>query len=384
MYKYFAILILFYSNSVNAQVNFDSLVNQYVLFYKNIAIEEMQRSHIPASITLAQGILESDAGRSPLATEAKNHFGIKCHDVWTGETYIQDDDEKDECFRKYADSQDSYKDHSDFLTSRPRYASLFSYPITDYKSWAHGLKKCGYATNPQYATLLIKNIEKFDLYQYDYPANYYATKKDSMHKTISQQKPLSQFQNNIDPNDISSRVLYVNNVRCVRILQGETIEDIGKRFDIGTKRVLKYNDLLTSRKFIPGSIIYVQPKKRLGDSIFHYVKNNETMYDISQIHGVQLLYLYQRNNIKSGDEPANGELIYLQGTRNSQLILRNNIPIDSTGITTPEEYIYHTVKVGDTLYSVSKAYNISIEKIKMLNKLYSDTISTGMRLKIKE
>src|ERR1043165_257482 len=146
---------------------YDELVEQYIAQYKAIAIEEMQRTHIPASITLAQGIIESSAGQSPLAVKANNHFGIKCHEDWNGKVFYYNDDRKHECFRKYKTAAESFKDHSDFLTSRNRYAVLFTYEPCDYSAWANGLKSCGYATNPQYANVLIKCIENYDLHQWD-------------------------------------------------------------------------------------------------------------------------------------------------------------------------------------------------------------------------
>ena len=140
---------------------------EFIRKYKHIAIREMERTGIPASITLAQGILESGCGESELAVNANNHFGIKCHETWNGDTYTMDDDTRDECFRKYKNIEQSWIDHSDFLTSRPRYAGLFSIPTTDYKAWAKGLKAAGYATNPQYANMLIKIIEEEELYKFD-------------------------------------------------------------------------------------------------------------------------------------------------------------------------------------------------------------------------
>ena len=151
---------------------------EYIATYKDDAIEEMQRTGIPASITLAQGILESGDGNSALARYAKNHFGIKCHSDWKGPTFTMDDDAKDECFRKYRKVIESYKDHSAFLTGRNRYAFLFELKITDYKGWAKGLKKAGYATNPKYPDLLIGIIEKNELYKFDDPK---AHKKDQKH-----------------------------------------------------------------------------------------------------------------------------------------------------------------------------------------------------------
>lgn len=140
---------------------------EYIELYKDIALREMEKYRIPASITLAQGLLESSNGNSTLARIAKNHFGIKCPGGWTGESVFQDDDAKNECFRAYDSAEESFRDHSDFLSTKKRYAFLFDLDINDYVSWANGLKKAGYATNPQYPDLLISLINRYQLYQYD-------------------------------------------------------------------------------------------------------------------------------------------------------------------------------------------------------------------------
>src|SRR5215208_705636 len=141
-------------------------IKKYIATYKDIAIEEMQRTGVPASITLAQGIHETGAGTSDLVVRSNNHFGIKCKTEWTGAVVYHDDDARGECFRKYDDPIDSYRDHSDFLKNRPYYTSLFKLDPTDYTAWASGLKKAGYATNPKYEQILIKLIEDYDLQDY--------------------------------------------------------------------------------------------------------------------------------------------------------------------------------------------------------------------------
>ena len=160
-------LLIIFSFFISVVAKSQNKTEVYISNFKDIAIAEMNQFGIPASITLAQGILESGNGESRLATEGKNHFGIKCHDNWNGETIIEDDDEKGECFRKYSKVADSYRDHSLFLTERERYSSLFDLSPTNYKAWAKGLKKAGYATNPKYPSLLIDLIEKYDLSRFD-------------------------------------------------------------------------------------------------------------------------------------------------------------------------------------------------------------------------
>ena len=221
---------------------------EFIRKYKHIAIREMERTGIPASITLAQGILESGCGESELAVNANNHFGIKCHETWNGDTHTMDDDTRDECFRKYKNIEQSWIDHSDFLTSRPRYAGLFSIPTTDYKAWAKGLKAAGYATNPQYANMLIKIIEKI--------AGYYGIKL----------KKLLQY------NDKSSSTL-----------------------DPGQLVFLKKKKSKAARGYE-----------------FHRVKAGDTMYSISQQYGVRLKNLCRFNYLSADSPLTEGEKIYLR------------------------------------------------------------------------
>ena len=224
---------------------------EYIQTYKDIAMREMREHKIPASITLAQGLLESGAGNSALAREAKNHFGIKCHKGWTGKTYYMDDDEKDECFRKYKNAEDSFKDHSEFLCTRSRYASLFELEITDYKGWARGLKAAGYATNPKYAQLLIDRIELYNLTKYDKIALGLMT-DDGQLPDIAEEDELIELAYSPTNRAVfelvdmtaDKRFIYENNgVRFVFAKEGETPESMAKEFGIKYKKFCEYNCL---------------------------------------------------------------------------------------------------------------------------------------------
>lgn len=411
-------LFLSFSSVAFAQEQQSEVVIKYIERYKKIAIEEMKQYGIPASITLAQGILESNAGRSTLALQANNHFGIKCHNTWYGKTITHDDDAKNECFRVYDTPEESFRDHSEFLKTRDRYKFLFDYPSNDYKNWAMGLKQAGYATNPKYAELLIKNIELYSLFNYDSP--------DYMDSTpiLSDNKPQQPVNNtNLD---WSARIYTLNNIRAVNLLPGETLEEIGKKSGQGLSRILKYNDLTKNIRPADGSIVYLQPKRRKGSELFHTVKAGETMYAISQMYGIKLKYLYQLNNMNLGTQAAAGEIIYLRSRRTTSPRLEtfpaplNNMPKteipESTSvhtqnnkeqevpnntsttttkqttddnlshmITMPDDAAnYYTVKTGDTLYSIAKAYNTTVEKLMQMNKLYSEIIHNGMRIRIRE
>ena len=274
---------------------------EYIDKFKDIAIKEMHHSGVPASITLAQGILESGDGNSPLAVYGKNHFGIKCHSGWTGKTMHLDDDEKNECFRKYNDVYDSYKDHSEFLKTRSRYDFLFELKITDYKSWAKGLKKAGYATNPKYPDLLIGLIEKHKLYEYD---NFAKVPPRKANKTKT---------SNVLASKASSRIVKLhNNIKYLVVSDGDNIQNIANDFQMNTWQILKYNDLNKSESLTVGDIIYLQPKKNKAKSESHIVKEGETMRSISQLYGIKLKQLYKKNNIVLGSQPSFGTNLSLR------------------------------------------------------------------------
>ncbi len=429
MLSIFSLLVVITLSSL-AQEQQSEEVIKYIDRYKSIAIQEMHQYGIPASITLAQGILESNAGRSTLAVDGNNHFGIKCHNTWYGKTIIQDDDTKNECFRKYESPEESFRDHSEFLKTRERYKLLFEIPVNDYKSWAFGLKQAGYATNPKYAELLVKNIELYSLYNYDSPD--YMESKPILTDNTTQQPVNNQ---NLD---WSARIYTLNNIRAVKLLPGETLDEIGKKSGQGLNRILKYNDLSKNIRPADGSIVYLQPKRRRGDELYYTISAGDHMYDVAQQHGIKLKFLYQLNNMIIGTEPAEGEIIYLRSRRTTTPRLQNNSPTpttqskqdltqqsiiidsniksetadnnienntstyrsnaDSTSnvvapvtdnmshmITMPEDAVnYYTVKPGDTLFSISKAFNLSVDKLREMNKLYSEIIHTGMRLRIRE
>ena len=255
----------------------------YIKKYRELAVEEMKKYHIPASITLAQGLLESGAGQSALARKSNNHFGIKCGSDWYGKTVSHDDDARGECFRAYKHPKDSYEDHSKFLAGRPRYASLFNLNITDYKGWARGLKKAGYATNPRYADQLIGIIALYELYKYD-DKNYlkWLKKNPNPHQTY-----------------IANGLLYI----VVRA--GDSWKSISQEFDISQKKLRKYNDLYKGYALQVGDILYLEKKNKKADKehIVHVLRAGESMYSISQKYGIRLKNLYKLNKMDE-DDPA--------------------------------------------------------------------------------
>ena len=265
----------------------------YIKKYRDIAVEEMKRYHIPASITLAQGLLESGAGYGTLARKSNNHFGIKCGSDWRGKTVKHDDDARNECFRVYKDPKDSYRDHSKFLAGKQRYAFLFDLKITDYKGWARGLKKAGYATNPRYAHQLIDIIERYDLDKYD--------KKGG----------LKWMKENPNPHEpyIANGLLYI----IAR--QGDTWKNLSKEFDISIRKLRKYNDLYKGYELQEGDILYLEKKNRKAQkgNIVHVLRHGESMYSISQKYGIRLKRLYKMNKMKPEDDaPAVGTIMRLR------------------------------------------------------------------------
>ena len=264
----------------------------YIDTYDVVAMREMKAHKIPASITLAQGILESGNGQSKLATKANNHFGIKCHD-WKGAKVYHDDDRKNECFRKYKKADESYRDHSTFLTTRSRYAFLFDLKEDDYKGWARGLQKAGYATSKTYGKLLIRIIEENDLQQFD-------------------EKVLKGTED-----WLSGTVVMVNanNLKYIQLDEDQSLEDIGQEFDLKLDKILDYNDLDWDDKIAANSKIYIQPKKTKGPVKTYVVKSGDTMHGISQEMGIKLSSLYSRNKMRVGEQPKAGRALLLRGNK---------------------------------------------------------------------
>lgn len=422
-------------------------VEEYIDRYKHISIEEMEKTGIPASITLAQGILESRYGNSTLAVASNNHFGIKCHKEWEGKRYYHDDDHKNECFRVYRDPEESFRDHSDFLLTRPRYAFLFEYEPTDYKNWAHGLKQAGYATNPKYGHILIDLIERHQLYVYDRPGKDAIVRRPHAERNQNQTVP-GQGQYKPGGNKVTvpdggltagsgSGIISYNRIKAVVVARYENVSLLAQRHGVPVDRIMKYNDLAPGQELREGSMLYLQPKRaRSVRQRNHVVQRNETMWDISQLHGIKLSRLYQRNLLIPGEEPAPGAIISLNHKTDSKPALREpgqeDLPVTppaepatrqevlaptpqpapasapgngqaqtatpaspqpasaqkETAVTEkpaprPEAenwHRIHDVQKGDTLYSISRLYGVSVDDLKRWNNLADNIISIGQKL----
>src|SRR6185437_2817119 len=310
-YPVLLLLLLLFKTTCHAQ---DTIISpeKYIQTYKDLAISEMKRTGIPASITLAQGLFESRNGNSFLAKPPNNnHFGIKCKSDWTGRSVKVDDDELQECFRAYDRPEDSYMDHSNFLTCQPRYAFLFNLNPTDYKAWAYGLKQAGYATNPKYPEKLIEKIEQYDLYQYDIG---------------NTRKPLLAVHNPPELKTIlapkaTENAFTFRDIPAYVIKSGDTYGSIADNHNMMRWEIRKYNDLLPGEELKPGTIVYLKPKHRKGKDEFRTVKDGEGMYYIAQDEGMKLRLLYKWNHMEKGQEPAPGAILNLRHKRTTPLAL---------------------------------------------------------------
>lgn len=296
---------------------------EYILTYKDIAMREMREYRIPASITLAQGLLESGAGNSALAREANNHFGIKCHKGWEGRTYIMDDDAKNECFRRYKNAEDSFRDHSEFLSTRSRYSALFELDIADYEGWAKGLKAAGYATNPKYAQLLIDRIELYDLSKYDRIV-LGIEGDDGLLPVVAPEDELIELA--YSPADrsvfelvdmtVDKRFIYENNhVRFIFAKEGETPESLATEMGIDYNRFCEYNLLHRPDEMVfhSGDVVYLA-KLRGGNwwAKEHIVEDGETLRDVALRFAVRLNKLARKNGLEPNAQLQVGQAIWLR------------------------------------------------------------------------
>ncbi|MBS1934328.1 MAG: glucosaminidase domain-containing protein [Bacteroidetes bacterium] len=318
-------VIVFFCSKISAQKPAD--IENYINAYKEIAISEMQRSGVPASIILAQGIHETEAGTSELVRKSNNHFGIKCKENWTGSVVYHDDDARGECFRSYDTPLDSYKDHSDFLRNSSRYAFLFKLDPMDYQSWAYGLKKAGYATNIRYSQILIKLIEDYNLQQYtliamgkmkrpdeqfaenvnEKNANYAKTNTATVSSTS---KPVSVDAPNVP--QYPTGEFTINNTKVIFARSGASLLSIANDYNMSLARLLDFNDLNNEDVLVKDQLLFLQRKRKVGNNEFHIVREGETLYDICQSEAIRYESLQELNHLANGTQPAVGEKLYLQ------------------------------------------------------------------------
>ena len=354
-------------------------VEQYIQQYKGIAITEMKRMGIPAAITLAQAILESENGNGDLAKKSNNHFGIKCKNTWTGATVTHDDDAKGECFRSYTNTEESFRDHSNFLRNSTRYEFLFHLDAADYKAWAYGLKKAGYATNPSYPAMLIKNIEQYNLQQYTLAAikdipNFDASKyKDDEADEVNAQNRATDPKSSPDSSvtsvlDEPDKVIIINKSKCVLAKKGTSLLFIAVKNNINLNKILEFNEIAEDGILGKDQFIYLQKKQKAGEQEFAIVQPGQTVFDIAQQYGVQLQYLLDYNKLSDEDVVVAGTKIYL-GSVNDNKHLKMQPP--------PKK---HTVAAKEGLYAIAQKYKVTVQQLKEWNKLVSDELKIGQEL----
>ncbi len=351
-------------------------IEEYVEQYKEVAMDEMKRSGVPAAITLAQGILESESGNSELVKRSNNHFGIKCKSTWTGETVSHDDDENGECFRAYNNAVESYRDHSNFLKANERYRSLFDLDPVDYEEWAKGLKKAGYATNPKYPALLIQYIQRYELQQYSLAALGQGPKMDVAKAAGNgilpgNSKPENVVSENTDaviPGD-PGKVIRMNDIKCVFVTSGTSLLAVANKNNISLNKIMEFNELTGEGLLTKDQYIYLHKKSKAGTREFYIVQSGETVYDIAQLAGIQLKYLLEYNSIQSGVKLSPGTKLFLQPGFKSVV---NTLEDPKTKI--------HLVAAKEGLYAIAKAYKVSIQELIEWNKLESDDLKIGQEI----
>lgn len=404
----FAILLI---SGVCASAQSSEFIKDYIARYRDIAIEEMKRTGVPASIKLAQGIHESSAGQSDLVFRSNNHFGIKCKSNWTGESVSHTDDAPNECFRKYTMPEESYKDHSDFLRKNQRYAFLFNLDPTDYEAWANGLKKAGYATNPRYPQLIIKLIKEYDLQYYsliamgkieDDKKQWMVMNDGSGNKNVLttpvvlKEKNLERKVNVI--NQFPSGVFKINATRVIFAKKGTSFISIAQQNRVPLAKLFEYNDDMEILDEVPfDQLIYVQRKRKTGHHDHHIVVSGETSFDIAQLYAIRLNNLLELNHLDKGMEPAPGERIYLRSKAPAQPKLlgatlakyssqddnTNSQKIDEENATrNPVKTLIHNVKPKEGLYAIGRQYGVSVNELLEWNNLKSDALQVGQQIKI--
>ena len=359
---------------------------QYIAIYKDLAVREMKRMGVPAAITLAQGILESESGNSILVKKSNNHFGIKCKNSWTAGGVTHDDDAIGECFRKYDSPEESFRDHSNFLRANTRYSSLFKLDITDYKGWAVGLKRAGYATNPRYPDILIKNIEQYNLQQYtlagaaDVPTYDASKYEDDSVVIAAPPKPGENMtigtinvegvkeENSIL--DAPDKKVYINSTKCVFVKKGVSLLVVATKNDINLNKLLEFNELAEDGILGKDQYIYLQKKQKIGSQDYYIVQEGETVYDVAQKNGIQLQYLLDYNKLdNSAATIAEGTKLYLKPGKNL-----------SEEKATTKKTKTHTVTAKEGLYAIAKKYNTTVQQLKEWNNLESNELKIGQVL----
>ncbi|HVG12538.1 MAG TPA: glucosaminidase domain-containing protein, partial [Flavisolibacter sp.] len=367
------LVCLFFACTVQLFAQSSSVIKAYIATYRDIAIAEMQRTGVPASITLAQGIHETQAGQSKLVLKSNNHFGIKCKSEWKGESVSHDDDARGECFRKYTDPADSYKDHSDFLKNRAHYASLFTLDPTDFEGWAYGLKKAGYATNPKYPQILIRIIKDYNLQDY----TLVALGRKALDVDAVALKPaiggaesvtVEEKTNTKPRKNYPEGVFQINRTNVVYVIKSTPYLALAQEYKIPLRRLFEFNDLAETEMTGDHQLVFIQRKRREGATPVHKVEEGETLHDIAQAEAIQLESLLSYNYLRSDVAPSPGRELYLtkgegKKTERVSLFSFDKPRAFNTAAPAGGPYVLHTVQTKQSLYAISKMYEVSVEDI---------------------
>lgn len=351
---------------------------QYIEMYKDLAVKEMKRMGVPAAITLAQGLLETESGNSELVKKSNNHFGIKCKSSWTAESVTHDDDAKGECFRSYKTAEDSYRDHSNFLRANQRYGFLFSLDVADYKAWAYGLKKAGYATNPKYPQILIKHIEQYNLQQYTLMGAGEAAKfnasqyRDDKEETIMPGPAANNDSETIL--EAPDKVVTVNGSKCVYAGKGTSLLVVATKNDIPLAKLLGFNELAEDGMLLKNQYIYLEKKAKTGDKDFYVTKPGQSLYDIAQANGIQLQPMLDYNKLWGNEDIQPGTKIFLKPGL-MQSTTKKQVVADA-----PVKKQTHIVQPKEGLFAISKKYNVTVQQLKEWNNLTADALGIGQEL----
>lgn len=357
---------------------------QYIALYKDIAISEMKRMGVPASITLAQGLLETESGNSKLVKKSNNHFGIKCKSNWTGGSVSHDDDAVGECFRVYKTAEESYRDHSNFLRAGSRYGFLFELDVKDYKAWAYGLKKAGYATNPSYPAILIKHIEQYNLQQYTLQAADEAPKFDTeKYQDDVEEKAVvaeEKIADDLSTLDLSDKVISINGSKAVLAGKGTSLLVVATKNNVNLGKMLGFNELSEDGMLVKNQYVFLEKKSKTGDKDFYEVKDGESLYDIAQKNGIQLQYMLDYNKLRGNEVVVPGSRIYLKpGIMPAKSA--PSVKVDAAKNTVVK---IHIVAAKEGLYAISKKYHVTVQQLREWNKLQSDALTIGQQLIISE
>lgn len=443
MRNVFIFLLMMTGLGAVAQNSDRQAVADYINTYKAIAISEMQRTGVPAAIKLGQGILESGAGRSDLVRRSNNHFGIKCKTSWTGERVYHDDDESQECFRKYPSGNDSYVDHSNFLRQNQRYASLFEIDPENYREWAHGLKKAGYATETRYALALIKCIEEYQLQQYTLvalgklPGADVAGTAPVANDTMVVQPAVVNAEPVSAPSTVRPAypegVFIINGAKVVYAAKGTALLALATTHELALDHLMDFNDLQGNDVLANDQLIFLQRKRKQGEKPYHIVQQGESLYQVAQAEGLRMASLCEYNRLERNQWPAPGERLYLQGNNPNRVQTmmpvtrpaaetialpaatvepamtgggymskaqldeyRRNASQASEPVATPAaaseekprtempqgrtKKKLHKVQAKETLYTIARKYKVSVPQIQDWNEMATTHIRAGQEL----